>query len=214
MNKVIFSDKIQEFIDTYNKVDYEVWNQTKGIMVNVRSAIRNHYIIEQNYKCCYCRQQTLQNHGLVWDCEHILPKALFPAFLFEPYNLALSCKECNQAKEKYRTDLIKEPCINYSMDSNNYRIIHPHFDNYNDHIDVAYLDGLIIFNIAPNSEKGKFTYLSCNLFRFEKKLVGHSDINDNVCLTLHSLLESGMSCEDIVDGLLSLKIAIKSNSNF
>lgn len=214
MNKVNFSETLQNYIDNYDGENYRVWNTTEGLVAEIRKEIRDHYKREQRYKCCYCRQQNLQDHGLVWDCEHILPKAIYPTFLFEPFNLALSCKECNQAKEKYKNELIKVFCSIYSLKSEDYRIIHPHFDTYSDHIEISSLNGTIIFKVLENSEKGKFTYICCNFIRYEKKLVGYSEVNNNVALTINKLLEGGIAMEDILEGLLNKDTPIHMEIDF
>ncbi|MDS7927682.1 hypothetical protein [Acinetobacter sp. V115_6] len=214
MNKVIFSEICQSYINSYDGLNYKIWNTTQGIMVKIRKEIRDHYRVEQNYKCCYCRQQNLQDHGGVWDCEHILPKAIYPKFLFEPLNLVLSCKECNIAKEKYKNDLIKITIDDYSINSEDYRIIHPHFDIYEDHIEVLVLEGSNLFKIKENSEKGKFTYKCCNLVRFDKKIVGYDAIGDHVSLTVNTYLEQGLSAEEILKGLCEQSLSILKNTNF
>ncbi|MDO7193167.1 hypothetical protein Q5M49_05635 [Acinetobacter nosocomialis] len=214
MNKVIFSEICQNYISSYDGLSYQIWNTTQGVMIKIRKEIRDHYKVEQNYKCCYCRQQNLQDHGGVWDCEHILPKAIYPKFLFEPLNLVLSCKECNIAKEKYKNDLIKIVIDDYSTNSTDYRIIHPHFDIYEDHIEVLVLEGLNLFKIKENSEKGKFTYICCNLARFDKKIVGYDEIGDHVSLTINTYLEQGLTSEEILKGLCEQSLSIFKRTDF
>ena len=59
----------------------DYWSANK---VNpVRDAIKTHYIAEQLRHCCYCGKNfATDNHG-VWDCEHVIPKASHPQWLFE-----------------------------------------------------------------------------------------------------------------------------------
>ncbi|CAH6875068.1 conserved hypothetical protein [Vibrio chagasii] len=212
MDRVTFSRASQDYIDNYDNYNHKVWNTTKGMVAKIRKEVRNHYKIQQRYLCCYCRQQTLQDHGFVWDCEHILPKAIYPKFLFEPLNLALSCKACNLAKEKYKHELIISEKDQYCENSNNYRIIHPHFDLYNKHLTVKTIDGTTVHEV--NSEKGTFTYKCCDLKRFDKKLAGYDTINDDVALTVSNLLNSGMDAKQVVEALRNKKVAIERNTDF
>ena len=214
MNKVVFSKRHQTFIDGYDGKSYKIWNTTKGEVSKIRGVIRQHYKIEQNYMCCYCRQQTIQDHGFIWDCEHILPKAIYPLFLFEPLNLALSCKACNLAKEAYKDQIIKIHPSTYSCNSEDYRIIHPHFDKYNEHLLVKCLEGTTVYEIVNNSPKGSFTYKCCGFDRYDKELAGYNNVSQDVAQTIADLLSSGVSDSEIVQGLLTKIIPIKRQVEF
>ena len=214
MNKVIFSKKHQTFISEYDGKNYKIWNTTEGEVAKIRTAIRNHYKIEQNYMCCYCRQQTIQDHGLVWDCEHILPKAIYPLFLFEPLNLALSCKACNLAKEAYKNEIIKIDPKTYSTNSSDYQIIHPHFDKYDEHLLVKCLEGTTVYEIVNSSSKGSFTYKCCGFDRYDKELAGYNNVSQNVAQTVSDLLSRGYSDSEIVQGLLREIIPIQQKVDF
>ncbi|MDH5903459.1 hypothetical protein L8S00_08610 [Vibrio splendidus] len=213
MDKISFDASHLHYIEQYAGDDHTIWNTTTGIVSRIRSAIRTHYKDQQGYRCCYCRQQTLQDHGFVWDCEHILPKAIYPQFLFEPYNLALSCRECNIAKEKFKNQLITEDNEDYCCDGNKYRIIHPHFDIYSEHLNLEELDGTKIYKIITES-KGAFTYKCCGLQRFDKKLVGRSHISTDLSKTCEELLKSGVNPEDIIAGFIQKTIAIQHGTDF
>lgn len=213
MDKVTFSRRHQDYIDEYDGHDYKIWNTTKGMVAKIRVAIREHYKIQQSYMCCYCRQQNIQEHGYVWDCEHILPKAIYPKFLFEPFNLALSCKACNLAKEKYKEQIIINSKDRYCTDKYNYRIIHPHFDVYSEHLKVKVRRGTTVHEIVTTT-KGAFTYKCCGLDRFDKKLAGYDNINASIAKTISKYVDAGMSNDELVAALLAQDIDIEKVTDF
>ncbi len=126
----------------------------------VKSAIKTHYIAEQQRRCCYCNRDLASNHHGDWDGEHIIPKSSHPQFLFKPENLAAACKTCNLEKHDDPV-LINNRRVTFPTSSADYLIVHPHFDTYDEHIrwigDVPRPNG---------SEKGKTTIYMCDLMRF------------------------------------------------
>ena len=126
----------------------------------VKSAIKTHYIAEQLRRCCYCNRDLATNHHGVWDGEHIIPKSSHPQFLFKPENLAAACKDCNQAKGD-KPVLRNNARVTFTTASEDYEIVHPHFDVYHEHIrwigDIPRPNG---------SLKGKATIYKCDLLRF------------------------------------------------
>ncbi len=167
MHKVVFSGEHQVFVDAYDKQSYTIWNAKDGQVAATRKFIRAHYMEAQEYRCAYCRIDKKEGHGMAWDVEHILPKSLYPAFLFEPGNLSLVCKDCNTAKGnvevlcKPNMKLKEMPC-----GKQDYLIVHPHFDTYSEHFEVSIVAGRRRYRTL-NSGKAKFTYINCNFFRFD-----------------------------------------------
>uniref|UniRef100_UPI0040485184 hypothetical protein n=1 Tax=Yoonia sp. TaxID=2212373 RepID=UPI0040485184 len=137
--------------------DPKYWNEE--VINPVRAEIKDHYIAEQDRRCCYCDREYPTNNKAVWDGEHIIAKDLAPHFMFEACNLAASCKDCNIAKrvDEVRVNPKRKAFPNQSQ---HYLIVHPHFDNYNDHIrwygDV----------VRPLTPKGKALVIMCDLLRF------------------------------------------------
>nr|WP_301334097.1 HNH endonuclease [Vibrio agarivorans] len=126
---------------------------------SLKSEIKRHYRTEQQYTCVYCKNTYLINHGSCWHIEHIIPKETNDQLMFESENLCLSCPDCNQYKNKKKV-LIDG--INNSSHSNDFIIVHPHYDEYREHI---LRDGMLY--IPKNgSDKGKNTIIVCKLFRF------------------------------------------------
>lgn len=169
MKKFIYTDSIKSFVDRYDKANHHIWNSTTGEIVEVRSAIRSHYLHEQGYRCAYCQIEKKETHGLTWDIEHVLAKAVYPQYLFESENLAVACKECNIPKDDSNV-LVKNLRIGaaFPCESKDYCIVHPHFDNYYDHFEVTIVRNKRIYRML-NGEKALNTYIACNLSRFDYK---------------------------------------------
>ena len=135
------------------------WNDKR--VNSVKLKMKRHYSENQQYRCCYCQKQVLVRHAMVWDSEHIASKSRHPRFMFEPKNLAASCKDCNGPKGE--TEVLINPTVaDYPNSGNEFLIIHPHFDNYSDCIYIR-PDGKVYI---PKNEKGTFTIECCNLTRF------------------------------------------------
>ncbi|MDV7458265.1 hypothetical protein R4643_12325 [Acinetobacter baumannii] len=168
MERFNFNNQEIEYINNFNPEDKNYWDNTDKLMTSIRKKIRDHFLSAQDYQCCYCKMTKQEDHGLVWDVEHILPKILYPQFTFTPLNLAVSCKECNRSK--WNNDIVinsSEIKEHYVISSNNISIIHPHFDIYDEHIKVIrYGNNKIFHTTINNSSKGKNTFVYCNLFRF------------------------------------------------
>ncbi len=177
MQKISFSGADADFIKNYNGSDHTQWNDTTGPIVSIRSSIRNHYLLEQRFLCAYCRVEHKQRHGLTWDVEHIIPKAMHPQFLYEPENLALACKECNISKDNQNVLTRKLPKgTSLPRDRSDYLIIHPHHDKYSDHMEITVLENKI-FHRPKNKDKGRETFILCDLIRFSYSFGEWEDFN-------------------------------------
>lgn len=110
----------------------------------------------QNWRCAYC-QAPIERHANGYrELDHILPKNAsfraslpkahsekredrkvtfgYPKFTFEPFNLVITCKECNNHKGNF--DPLKNrsrKIISYPKE-NNFLWFHPHYHNYKKHI--------------------------------------------------------------------------------
>jgi uncharacterized protein (TIGR02646 family) len=136
-------------------------------LINLRKEIREFYKKQQHGFCSYCKN-TLSIQA-VENChvEHIAPKSKYRCFMFEPKNLCVICAECNKIKRQQETldqepDTVKRGSTRrlYPRSSNSFKIVHPHFDNYEDHIEIFgdyfYVDKTV---------KGGHTILYCKLNR-------------------------------------------------
>lgn len=139
-------------------------------MKETRVALREYYRITQNGKCAYCKNQISLRSASNAQVEHIVPKSKYPEFVIVPKNLCVICSDCNEIKRNQ--EILNEiPTVTtrlkikrYPTVSSAFRIIHPHFDNYEEHIfeiNGFYLD---------KSKKGGYTILYCNLNRKLQKL--------------------------------------------
>lgn len=143
------------------KTPKEQWDDPS--VTDIKMRIKKHYISEQDEKCAYCKVDLHTKHAGVWDAEHIIDKDSFPMWIFEPLNLCISCKDCNCSKgNKVVTKSLEYR--NFPRKSENYIIIHPHLDQYSDHIDVAVPGVTYRFK----SEKGKKTIEICGLLRYHE----------------------------------------------
>ena len=130
---------------------------TKAVFNPIKQNIIAHLRIEQNNTCCYCKYQLGFDIKQV-DIEHIIPKSEYEKFTFETRNLALSCPACNTKKSK--KPVLNNVIINYPTDGTNIIIIHAHFDEYSNHIDII---NNCVF--VAKSTKGSETITFCELFR-------------------------------------------------
>ncbi|WP_404691996.1 HNH endonuclease [Raoultella ornithinolytica] len=167
--KINYTKKSRKYILKYNRydrADFKIWNNTKGVMAIIRKQIRKHYLKEQKNHCAYCRMYSHTSHGLSWDIDHILPKDKFPQFLFQPLNLILSCRECNIAKANdiYLSENDKVSKYKYPHNADDYEIIHPHFDSYEDNILLEKVGKYYAYH--PKTPKGQMTINACNLTRY------------------------------------------------
>jgi len=124
----------------------------------LRSRIKQFYLDGQGLRCCYCRRQNVTLHGRAWDVEHVIAQKSNPAFMFEPENLAVACIDCNSSKSDQ--DILARPRKTFPRNSQAYTIVHPHYDEWDDHI----MFGTVVY--APKSAKGSRTIEVCKLYRF------------------------------------------------
>ncbi len=162
MNPVIYSAANKVLVDSYNgrppeDGDFVYWDD---VAVNpVRKQIKDHYIAEQERRCCYCNRIYPTGNNGVWDGEHIIPKSKAARFLFEPQNLAACCKDCNGAKGE--AEVRKNPKrVSFPGKSTHYTIVHPHFDIYTEHVRWV---GDAVMSLSPKGDK---LVAMCNLTRF------------------------------------------------
>ena len=169
MNAVKYEGDIKVTVDAYSTLDKSsqvgaYWDKTDVDIQKVKKHIKDHYIRVQDYTCVYCKQKIVVTHGMAWDTEHIIPKKSHPKFLFTEENLAVSCKDCNLIK--WDKNVLKNPKrTTFPKKSEDYIIVHPHFDVYDEHIGRLANNKIFV----GNSKKGIETILICGLHRFLPK---------------------------------------------
>lgn len=147
------------------QMDAGAWSEPEHD--DIRRAIKTHYIAQQSTRCCYCDRHLGTINHRDWDIEHIVSRATHPFFMFEPRNLAVACHDCNGAKSDQRV-LRNDRRVTYPSEAGAFLIVHPHFDNYDEHI--IYRD----FIYVGKSEKGKRTIYVCDLLRFAQRFIDWS----------------------------------------
>lgn len=121
---------------------------------------------KQRGRCAFCRCRI--SNGTSWsNLEHLVSKTDYPQFKFKPENLVYCCTKCNMSKVKQSVlgnpDMIKANQV-FPNNSNEFKIINPYYDDYEQHID--FLDDIIVV-VANNSSKGRETIKLYKLFRSE-----------------------------------------------
>jgi len=99
--------------------------------------------------------------------------------MFEPKNLCVVCADCNEIKrEQEVANEEPDPVHNgktrklYPRSSRSFRIVHPHFDVWEKHIQKF---GPVF---ADKTDKGHFTIGACKLNRYLRKFGWESDYDD------------------------------------
>ncbi|PWG82597.1 HNH endonuclease family protein [Pararcticibacter amylolyticus] len=156
-------DAIKNSIENCRQNDTtKIWDEEE--LAPVKQKIKAHYRGLLGEKCCYCCKNTHGEFKLVLDIEHILPKAHYLPFALSPFNLSVACKRCNMNVKGEKTSFLKDPAAAHITpeDTDNYKIIHPNFDSYFDHLcyeNTTRNDTKMIkYTVQNDSEKGKFTY--------------------------------------------------------
>ncbi|HFU74741.1 MAG TPA: HNH endonuclease [Arcobacter sp.] len=173
---VKYSGEIKKTVDNYNTLDEEeqsgsYWDKTDEEIKKVKKHIKDHYKTAQDYTCIYCKQKIVVEHGMAWDVEHIIPKSDYPKFLFTEQNLALACKDCNLNK-KDKNVLTNPKRKTFPTKCEDYIIVHPHFDEYYQHIKIIESSQIFI----PKSHKGRQTIEVCGLLRFAYQFANYNNI--------------------------------------
>lgn len=155
----VFSEKEKQKIEDHYKCADD-W--TKDSLNGVKSSLRNHLLVWQLNQCCYCRQEIGCDQRKS-DLEHIVDKSGHWEFGFTPQNIALSCPACNSIKTDQEV-LIDEKVnvAEYPTDGESFKIVHPYFDRYSDHITILANSVYI-----GKSEKGANLIVMCHLYRLQ-----------------------------------------------
>jgi 5-methylcytosine-specific restriction endonuclease McrA len=147
-------------------------------LMHLRCKIREFYRSEQTGICAYCKKGISLVSAANAQVEHIAPKSLHPQFIFEPKNLCVICADCNEIKRSQETlnevpDTVMRAIAQYPRSSSAFKIVHPFFDEYDEHILVFgryYLD---------LTDKGHFTIGACKLNRYLREFGVDDDFVDD-----------------------------------
>ncbi|PLC56159.1 HNH endonuclease [Photobacterium carnosum] len=178
---------------------------------DVRSSLRRFYRSKQIGKCAFCFNEVSFVSAANAQVEHIAPKSLHRQFIFEPKNLCVICADCNTIKRDQEVlnempETINNPNarVRYPRASSAFKIVHPHFDNYQTHIIKR---GKVYVDRTP---KGQFTISACKLNRFFHQFGFEEDfVDDEILIVLMtSFIASGTTHERkiVLDALKDLMI--------
>jgi len=158
-SKALTKKKLEE------KMPHQDWGSDE--LLELRKEIRSFYRTQQTGMCSFCKQNVSVVSAQNCHIEHLVPKSIHPEFIFIPTNLCVICADCNTIKRDQETlETIPETLSNpkkvklYPRSSAAFKIVHPHFDCYEDHILIV--NG---YYIDKGSKKGNFTIGACNLNR-------------------------------------------------
>lgn len=155
----VFSEaEKQKIADHYMCAD----DWTKDSFNNIKNKLREHLRVWQHNQCCYCRQN-LGYDQRQSDLEHIVDKNGHWKFGFTPQNIALSCPACNSIKTNQEVLVDKKIDVSeYPTDGTSFKIVHPYFDRYSDHISIL-ADSVY----QSKSDKGTNLIAMCHLYRLK-----------------------------------------------
>lgn len=171
--------------------DSKTWESEE--LLTVRTTIRNYYRTLQNYDCAYCKNSLSITSAANAQIEHIVAKSLRSDFMFEPKNLCIICADCNEIKRNQEIrHIVEDPLTNpaairYPRSSNAFKIVHPHFDAWDEHIlrlgQHYYVD---------KSRKGAALISTCVLNRRLHKMGWEKEVFSDVDLSeaMNKYLES------------------------
>ena len=125
-------------------------------------------------RCAYCRMQ-IRGKGENGQIDHILYKNKYIHLMFSPYNLILSCANCNENSAKGAIDLLSSTHCEFIKNINiesykesqdlffrltnsvvpfknsKYQWVHPYFDNYFECIKILIDGSTILYSEKENA---------------------------------------------------------------
>ena len=149
---------IEELANKVQGIVANDWYSNKKYIKSFKDNLRLDMYKKQNNLCAFCRihipQACVPLHR-----EHIVYKDMHPQWTFLPENLCVACPTCNGYKGT--TEVLVNPHIKtYPKVGKEFKIIHPLYDKYSDHIEL--LGGVLY---RGKTEKGVFTINTCHLYR-------------------------------------------------
>lgn len=150
----------------------------KALVAKFKQKVKRHlYHAGQGGFCCYCGY-TLDEHQASFDAEHCISKDGRSALVFATRNLALSCKPCNGRKGIVRVRVfpLDDEIDAVSEGSDKYRVVHPHFDKWADHLSFDEYKRVVAID-GEGLTKGRLTIKLFNVHRKNAMaLANHFDL--------------------------------------
>ncbi|MCD9472572.1 hypothetical protein C9J19_19525 [Photobacterium phosphoreum] len=206
MDKIIFDKQQLQFIsETISCSSFTYKNWGDDSLLDLRCYIRNYYRDLQQGECAFCKNDLSIVAVGNAHVEHIVPKSIYPKFMFEPKNLCVICADCNQIKRDQEVtrnipNTLKKPYVKYPRSSKPFLIVHPHFDVWDDYL--VKFNGFYVGKDDHKDRKGSFTIYACGLnrklakFGYEKEIYSDDDLmeaarqlieSDNLITKLNAL---------------------------
>ena len=133
---VIYTADEQSYVNgTLKPLKGKAWDDDTVKTNKLKNRISTHTIIAQGGRCAYCETPLVKG---ALATEHIAHKGKYGEFCFEPYNLVTACTSCNSPGNKGENDTIKGLVNRRDYAANRFIIVHPYFDNPDDHF--KYMD--------------------------------------------------------------------------
>lgn len=150
------------------------------------ARLRDRLLTLQNLRCVYCQAPIEAEEIGYRELEHILPKGKsprctqksgtsnltskrratlgYPEFMFEPLNLAVSCKQCNNLKGMHDclVDRTQARPLQAYPQARGLIWFNPHYESYGEHISID--DEFIFTGLTPG---GRAVIKECGLDRVE-----------------------------------------------
>lgn len=194
------------------------YNWNHGDFQWFKDILKERLRARQKDRCCYCRRLLRYDKGVV-EIEHIVDKGSskgkYKRFTFEIKNLALSCKDCNNAKGV--KNVLASPLTKtapYPTRAADYVWVHPHFHKYSEHIIIH---AAWVYEALGGSKEGLAVIQKCFLDKLalkereNRKLIVNSavDLRDAIRLALGVVGDVGL---DTLCRELGTALAKKWNS--
>ena len=136
------------------------WDSGKKDILSFKKNLRRDMYNKQNKRCAFCRIH-VPSSCVPMHREHIVYKDMHPQWMFHPENLCIACPNCNSWKGT--TEVLANPHTStYPTTSDGFKIIHPLYDKYSDHIEL--IDEILY---KGKTYKGTFTINTCHLYRVD-----------------------------------------------
>ncbi len=136
------------------------WDSGKKHIKSFKENLREDMYDKQNKLCAYCRIHVPKSCDPMHR-EHIVYKDEHLQWMFLPENLCVSCFWCNNWKGT--TEVLVDPkTLKYPNASDGFKIIHPLYDRYSEHIELI---GDVLYR--GKTDKGIFTIDICHLYRVD-----------------------------------------------
>lgn len=149
---------IEELANKVQGIVANDWYSNKKYIKSFKDNLRLDMYKKQNKLCAFCRIH-IPPACVPLHREHIVYKDKHPQWIFLPENLCVACPTCNEYKGT--TEVLVNPLIKtYPKVGKEFKIIHPLYDKYSDHIEL--LGGVLY---RGKTEKGVFTINTCHLYR-------------------------------------------------